>query len=182
MTVQDQNGTTSFHWEFVNYMEFIKLFIIKSPLIRWWSLTTNQQLSLNISFYSRFDILSGMRNLHTHSSPKMTQCGINASFQCANNWTTNGRVFFNFSSNNKCIAQVMLSWIIILIRIQVDYARLINYKGPFWNMSLWCRTCNVYNTLEESRLWLRTFIKHVTDFTTIDTSTCITTSVDLVGR
>ena len=49
-------------------------------------------------------------------------------------------------------------------------------------MSSWCRNCNVYNTFKESRLWLGTVIEHVTDLTTIHTSTCITTSIDLVNR
>jgi hypothetical protein len=76
----------------------------------------------------------------------------------------------------------MLSLIVLVIRIQVDCARLIYYRGQFWNMSLWCKNCNVYNTLEKSRLWFRTVIKHMTDLTTIHTSTRITTSVELVGR
>jgi hypothetical protein len=97
-------------------------------------------------------------------------------------YTTNGRDFNKFSSNNKCIVQVMLSWINRLIKIQVDYARLIYYRGQFWNKSSWCRNCNVNNTLKESRFWLRTIIKHMTNLTTIHTSTCITTSLDLISR
>ena len=47
-------------------------------------------------------------------------------------------------------------------------------------MSLWCRNYDIYNTLKESRLWLRTVLEYMANFTTIHTSTCITTSVDLV--
>ncbi len=76
----------------------------------------------------------------------------------------------------------MLNWVNIMIRFQVDYTRLIYYRGQLWNRSSWCRNCNVYNTLKESQLWLRAVFEHMTNFTTIHTSTCITMSVDLVCR
>ena len=75
-----------------------------------------------------------------------------------------------FPSDNKCIIQMMFTWVNCIIGFHVDYTRLVYYRRQFWNRSNCYMCCVVYNTLKESKLGFWTVVEPVAYFATFNTS------------